>query len=49
MSIAAALILAWLTFVAGLFAGLSLAKDAPVCVCGDVDCGGECIDWDRAS
>lgn len=43
MSIAAALILALLTFVVGLFAGLWLAKGAPVCVCGVVDCGGGCI------
>ena len=43
MSVGAALILAWLAFVVGLMAGLWLAEDAPVCGCGDVDCGGDCI------
>lgn len=40
-------IVAWLAFVAGIMVGLSLAKDAPVCRCGDLDCGSECLDWSR--
>ena len=32
----------------GTIFGLWLA-DAPVCECGDVDCGGDCIDWGNAS
>ena len=43
MSVGAALILAWLTFVVGLFVGLALAKRAPACGCGDVERGGDCI------
>lgn len=45
-----ALILAWLAFVAGVMVGLWLAR-APECTCGDVDCGGGCIeiDWEQAS
>ena len=32
----------------GTIFGLWLA-DAPECVCGDVDCGGGCIDWNNAA
>lgn len=38
----AALIIGWIAFVLGVMAGLELAR-APLCTCGDVDCGGGCI------
>ena len=36
-------------FLAGLAAGIGVVKRALVCTCGDVDCGGSCIDWSNAS
>lgn len=47
--IGAAIIAAWVVFVVGLLVGLELARSAPVCTCGDLDCGGDCIDWSNAS
>lgn len=40
----AVFIAAWVAFVVGVFVGIELVRGAPVCTCGDVDCGGWCIE-----